>query len=153
MLSRLNVNYLEVASKVLNEVPKCCIGETSEFCRLKWKVVDLSGTDCQTRSGHCFCASDDGTVSRRGYSIIQEVFNASFKDEAEFTESIVKAEVCRECWEDVPLTVLEKNSCIDAVTAERKVRARVRQEMSIERRARKRRARDMILIGFGYERL
>lgn len=62
-------------------------------------------------------------------------------------------EVRKECWNDVFLTVIEKNSCIDAVTAERKVDARVRQAMSDELSARKSNVHDMIFISFAYGRL
>lgn len=115
--------------------------------------MESSGRYCRPSPGHSFFCQmvalypGDVIVSTGKY------FTRSFEKKAEFTEKIVAEEVRRNCWNDLFPTGIEQETCIEAVFAERNVQARVRQGTSDEFRARKRRARDTLFNGLGYQHL
>lgn len=156
VLSTLSRKYVCDASKLLTLVPKFFSLKTNELSLLA--VYDVkcwaSCVEDPAQQGITVFPTkmvapcpDDAIVSAGRY------FTPSFQTVYKITREIVSAEVNQDCWNKIFPIGVEKQSYIEATSAERKIHARVRQELSNELSARKRRSRNIVLVELGYRRL
>lgn len=152
MLSILNLKYLLVASKVLNEVRKCCTRETYEFHRFvsPTRKGRLGGYTLSTRRGQGFQASDGGAISKRCYSILRGVFHHVFREHCRVYGKECNRSNAQRVLEQCLSKGVLQNSCTDVVTPEIKDRAIVCRAISDELRRRERMARGMLFNSLGY---
>lgn len=148
----VSLRYLGVATKVLSKLSACCSRETSELC-------PFSTVPMRRWSGRADIVTDFGIPTSSstvapypGDSLLSSgrYYTPSFKNEVDFLGQIVQAEVQDPAWVDIFASDSEKTACVESITSDRKMRGKVRQLLSDELSARKRKARDTLFEALGF---
>lgn len=150
VLSDLSLKYIGIAFKVWNAFPKCCAPETGELC--SFTVHNKNRWTRRADIVDQYKATVPSTlmvVPYLGDAIVStgKEFTSSFEASQNFSENVVGEEARKDFWNDAFSTGMDQESHIDAVSAQRNVQGRARQEISDSFSTPKRRACDTVLNG------